>query len=400
MQPMASKRSRRSARRARPGRTNDGPSAPAGPGAYRSVPVLDPASGEVVDAPVADLIEIARERAEVRALTDEVESVAAMKRFGVLVDFVCRGRPATAAGNLTAPDAAALAGTLGLDRDVPGPPTRLGDLPETAHLFHWAVAAGFLEHRAAKVVAGPFADALEDDPVTACLKAATTLLEHGVLDGFQEGWRKSYVSALDLSMADLLVALSHAGDPVSVDPLAAEAWELVADSYGFEPDDQRERRSVHNLFRSAVAQLDDAGVVAYEDGHVHLTRLGRMIALFLDLAGDDDEDEDDLDPTDIDAESLLLMCDEEESDPEEVEDLLRAWCQSRPAEEAGDELTEAMLDLDDPDMWVLGFQALTMLEHRVADRKVRELQTDARLAPLARAWLERQTPSRRPRGGR
>ena len=34
-------------------------------------------------------------------------------------------------------------------------------------------------------------------------------------------------------MADLLVALSHARDPVSVDALATEAWELVAGSYGF-----------------------------------------------------------------------------------------------------------------------------------------------------------------------
>lgn len=351
----------------------------------------------MVEAPVAGLIEIARERAEMRALIGEAESVPAMRRFGALVDFVGRGRPATAGGNFNAADTGVLAATLGLDRDVAGSPTRLGDLPETAHLYRWAVTAGFVEHRATKIVAGPFAAALVEDPVTAWLQAVTTLLEHGVLDGFQEGWRKSYVSVLDSSMADLLVALSSAGDPVSVDALAAEAWELVAGGYGFEPDDQRERRSVHALFRSAVAQLDDAGALAYKDGRVQITQLGRMIALFVDLA--DDDEEDDLDTSDIDAESLLLICDEE-SDPDQVEDLLRAWCQSRPAEEAADELAEAMLDLDDPDIWPLGFQALTMLERTVADRKVRELQSDPRLAPMARAWLARRTSPRRPRGGR
>lgn len=359
--------------------------------------MLDTASGKVVDAPLADLIDIARERAEARALVGEAESVAAMKRFGALVDFVGQDRPATAGGNLTAPDAAALAGTLGFDRDVVGSPTRLADLPDTAHLFRWAVTAGFVEHQATKIVPGPFAAALQDDPVTAWLQAVTTLLEQGVLDGFQEGWRKSYVSVLDSSMADLLVALAQASDPVPVDTLAAEAWELVAGGYGFEPDDQREQRSVHRLFRSAVAQLDDAGVLAYHDGHVRLTRLGQMMALLVDLAGDDDEDdEDDLDPSDIDAESLLLMCDEE-SDPGEAEDLLWAWCVSRTAEEAADELVEAMLDLDDPDVWALGFQALAMLDRRVADRKVRELQSDARLAPLARAWLARRPAPGRPR---
>jgi hypothetical protein len=114
-----------------------------------------------------------------------------------------------------------------------------------------------------------------------------------------------------------------------------------------------------------------------------------MIATFLDLASDDD---DDLDLTDVDAESLLLICDEEEMEAEEVEANLRAWCESRPAKEAADELTEAMLDIDDPEIWTLGFQALAMLDRSVANRKVRELRSYPHLAPLAQAWLQQGSP--------
>ncbi len=46
-------------------------------------------------------------------------------------------------------------------------------------------------------MAGPLAPQLERDPIAAWFTAAVVLLEHGLLDGFRQGWRKSYVELFD-----------------------------------------------------------------------------------------------------------------------------------------------------------------------------------------------------------
>lgn len=343
----------------------------------------------MVDLPLSGLVEMARERAEAEALATEAGTAPAMGRFRALIDFVGTGRTATAGGNLTGSDAAGLAASLGLDRGSAPAGTALAGLPETAHLFRWALAAGFIERRGTKLVAGPMADALDEDPVTAWISAAAALIENGVLDGFQDGWRKSYVTDLDSSMGDLLIALGRVDVAVPVDSLADDAWRMVADAYGFEPDDEAERRSVRRLMTSAVAQLAHAGVVTFEDGRAGLSRLGQVLALLIDMASDDGLEDGDLDPADIDAESMLLMCEEEELEGDELRANLGAWCESRSADEAADELIEAMRDIDEPYIWALGFEALSLLDPGIAVPKVRQLRSDRRLAALAEGWLDR-----------
>ena len=81
--------------------------------------------------------------------------------------FVGGGRRATQAGKLTPADATALARRLGLGE--PAYQVRsMEDLPEVAHLVHWALAAGLLEARATRIVAGVGADVLHRDPLAAC----------------------------------------------------------------------------------------------------------------------------------------------------------------------------------------------------------------------------------------
>lgn len=87
------------------------------------------------------------------------------------------------------------------------------------------------------IVAGPVAPDLEHDPLAAWIKATVTLLENGVLDGFRQGWRKSYVEFLDANAAGLLLAVAEAGGAVPLTEIDNGAWEQVAAAYGYEPYD-------------------------------------------------------------------------------------------------------------------------------------------------------------------
>lgn len=76
--------------------------------------------------------------------------------------------------------------------------------------------------------------------------------------------------------------------------------------------------------------------------------------------------------------------------PSGTRGLLRAWCEARPAEEAAGELYEAMVDDEDPDLWRLGLEALSMIEQNVAEHAVRHLLSHPGLGPLATTLLGRQ----------
>jgi hypothetical protein len=147
----------------------------------------------------AGALRVTLDRAKARA-------APAMVRLSEVVAFVGSGRPATQAGNLKAPDAVALATRLGTREDVSGVRS-MDDLPEAAHAFRWALAPELLAARATKIVAGPWAPDLGRDPLAAWFKAATTRLEHGVLDGFRRGWRKRYIELLDAGAGPLLAAI-------------------------------------------------------------------------------------------------------------------------------------------------------------------------------------------------
>jgi hypothetical protein len=151
----------------------------------------------VLDTPLAELTESEQDRAAAEELAREALTVPGMLRLREVVRFVNDGRPATQAGNLEALDAVAAARSLRTGDDVPGPVRSMDDVPGVAHVFRWAISAELRGARGTKIVAGPRAGDLERDPLSAWSMVAIRLLEHGLLDCFQRGWRKIYVELLD-----------------------------------------------------------------------------------------------------------------------------------------------------------------------------------------------------------
>jgi hypothetical protein len=347
----------------------------------------------ILETPLAELMETEEKRTEVESLAREAAAAPVMTRLRQVVAFVGPGRPVTQAGNLKAADAVALARHLDTGESITEQVTSLRDLPVTAHAYGWAVAAGFLHVRATKVVAGPGASDLERDPLSAWLAAAVTLLNHGLLDGFRQGWRKSYVELLDQAAPGLLASLAAAGGTAPLSSIEQEGWRLVVADYGYDDNDAAERGHVERLVNTMVAQLVGLGAVARHDDDVALTELGALLGVGVALALEDDEE--DLDLVDTDAESLLATC-HEEMGPAEATAHLLAWCQARPAREAAGELCEALLDgEDDPEVWALGLEALRMLDPAVAGPALDRLASHPTLEGLASALTPRQ--SDRPR---
>ncbi len=228
---------------------------------------------------------------------------------------------------------------------------------------------------------------MERDPLAAWFRVAITLLEHGLLDGFRRGWRKSYVELLDANVAGLLAMIAEASGAVPLTASEDRGWEQVAARYGYDRDDGAERRRVVGLTGHMVAQLADVGAVARRRDDVVLTGLGSTLATVAAVTSGDGES-DELDLVDTDAQSLLLVC-VDEMEPAEATGHLLAWCQVRSADEAADELCEAMLDDDDPDVWRLGLEALAMIDPAVAEPAIRRLRPRPGLRPLVTEWRRR-----------
>jgi hypothetical protein len=225
----------------------------------------------LLEAPLVELVDTKEERAAAEHLNREALEVPAMARLRDLVAFVGPGRPGTQSGNLKPTQAMAAVAALGLGDASAGEIRSMDDLPELAHVFHWAAAAGFVAKRGTKVVAGPRALDLERDPLSAWLTAATTLLDYGLLDGFRRGWRKAYVELLDAEAGDQLAAMFEAGGAAPLAAIEHGAWEHVVLGYDLDIADDDERRHVIRLVGSMVTQLADVGIVRCHDGVVSLT---------------------------------------------------------------------------------------------------------------------------------
>ena len=241
----------------------------------------------VLSTPLVELMDSDEERAHARELTRQASLAPVIERFRQLVAFVGTGRRATQAGKLTPTDAAQLAGLLG----VTGLEVRsMEDLPEVPRLFHWAVAAELLTVRGTRILPGDWAEDLRRDPLSVWFKAATTLIEHGLLDGFRRGWRKQYVEFLDTGVPYILSAILHAGGRVPVAAIEELAWEQVAGAYGYELDDAAERRHVDRLVQAMFAELADLGAAERSDQEVQLTELGGALAVAASAVIDDDDE--------------------------------------------------------------------------------------------------------------
>jgi len=233
---------------------------------------------QVLDTPLAELMDSDEDRAHAAVLTRQADAAPAIARFRKLVAFVGSGRRATQGGKLTRADAIALGDTLGVSAPEHGVVHSMEDLPEVAHLFRWAMAADVVAISGTKVVAGSWSVELERDPLTVWFRAATALLGHGLLDGFQRGWRKHYVEFLDASVPALLAAMIEAGGEAQLAAIQNSAWEQVAESYGYDLDDSSERRWVDRLVQGIVAQLADLGAAERRGPVVTLTELGGALA--------------------------------------------------------------------------------------------------------------------------
>jgi len=245
----------------------------------------------VLDTPLPELMSTEDERAEVEALARQAVAAPAVARLREVVRFVGSARPATQAGNLKALDAMSLARRLGGCGDVLEDVRAMDDLPDVAFLFRWAMAAGLVAQQGARIVTGPIAAELERDPLAAWLRIAITLMEHGPLDGFRRGWRKSYVELLDANVAGLLAAIAESGGTVPLAEIEDSGWEQVVDHYGYEPDDHSERRTAARLIGALVNELVELGVAALQRDEVVLTGLGSLL-LAVALSDDDIDDSD------------------------------------------------------------------------------------------------------------
>lgn len=253
----------------------------------------------ILDTPLAALMGTGEERAEAEQLGADAAAAPALSRLAEVVAFVGPGRPATQAGNLRAADALALARRLDTGEEIPERVRSLDDLPDSAHDFAWAAAAGFIARTPTKVVAGPLARDLVRDPLSAWLRAATTLLESGLLGGFRQGWRKSYVELLDSAAPGLLAALVSSGGATPLVEIENQGWALVATNRGYGLDDDAERGHVVDLVRAMLSALADLGIVARRDDTVELSALGTLLACAVAISVDDEDD-----PEDVDARSL------------------------------------------------------------------------------------------------
>lgn len=174
-------------------------------------PQLTKESERVLGTPLPELMDAGRARARAEQLTRAAGAAPAIARFRTVVAFVGDGRRATQGGKLTPADTVALVEWLGMTAPGSGKLRTMDDLPWIAHLFHWALATGVLALGKTKITVGPWAEALERDPLAVWLRVSVALLEHGLLDGFQFGWRKQYVELLDAMAPSLLVAIMAAG---------------------------------------------------------------------------------------------------------------------------------------------------------------------------------------------
>jgi hypothetical protein len=206
----------------------------------------------------------------------------------VLLAFVGDGRKVTQAGKLTPANALELAGVLGV-AGLAGLEVRsMEDLPGVPRLFHWAVAAELLALRGTRVVPGSWAEDLQRDPLSFWFKAATTLLEHGLLDGFRRGWRKQYIEFLDSGVPYILSAILHAGGRVPVAAIEESVWAQVAGTYGYRLDDAAERCHVDRLVKAMFAEFEDLGAAERTDQGVQLTELGGALAVAASALIDDE----------------------------------------------------------------------------------------------------------------
>jgi hypothetical protein len=172
------------------------------------------------------------------ALSALAASAPALVQLRQLVRFVGEGRRLTSAGNLRLADGAALVPLLGTnDEFVERRPNgrrmvSTTELPELDLLFRWALRAGFLQVEGTRVVPGPAAGQLEEQPLDAWRLATMTLFEMGVLAtwfwGPRRQWLPPWVEPIDDVLIDWLCARYCEGIGLPAPALGLQLVEYLA----------------------------------------------------------------------------------------------------------------------------------------------------------------------------
>lgn len=231
----------------------------------------------MLDTPLVEMMGTEAERSQAERLAKAAAATPRLRSLGEFVDRIGEGLPATQAGNLKPRDAVALAAQLGVPGHALENVRAMDDIPEVAYLFGLSVASGLLVKRGTKVVAGPVAGDLHRDPLAAWLRVAITIIEHGPLDGFRSGWRKTYVELLDANVPGLLLEIAACDGTVGLVDIQASGWEQVVEYYDYDPDDDFERAIAFRLVGALVNELTLLGVVQTRGDDVVLTDLGSLL---------------------------------------------------------------------------------------------------------------------------
>lgn len=171
------------------------------------------------------------------ALDALAASAPALAQLRKLVRFVGEGRRLTSAGNLRLADGGELVALLGTnDEFVPWRPSgyrtaSTADLPELDLLFRWALHADFLKVEGMRVLPGPMAGQLEEQPLDAWRRATMALFDIGVLASWYWGPRRQWLlpwgELIDDAIIDWLCARYCDGGGTSKSALGLELVEYL-----------------------------------------------------------------------------------------------------------------------------------------------------------------------------
>ncbi len=330
-----------------------------------------------------------------------------LRMFEDLAGFVGSGRKLTQTGNLTLADARVLVDLLGtgeaMDETV-GDRTfktkSAAELPRLTLVFAWAKKAGILRIVHGKVVATKRGLALGRDPVGSFDRAVDGLLALGPLQAQRDpdGWFAwtEVNRLLDQMSVRLLIAPYAAHGPVPIEDIGATATNAVLGTFEFRLSDDQVEQIILTDVVDIMDAFELAGVVRRggteqpevgrrrSGGTVELTPAGVMtVRRILGDAGYDTPVAGRF--ADATAAELLLGTDKD--DFQTVYGEIMAWRQRRQPEQAASEMSDAVLELDDPALQNLALAVLGEIGVDVATPHVRRLATEPTVRGFALCWL-------------
>jgi len=340
----------------------------------------------------------------------ELEAAAAesrtLGRIARLVEYVGAGRALTQKGNLKLADGKQLVALLDTGDEFDPWRGQAYKTQSTTELFHLdlvfrvAVGAEFLSIDGNKVVAGPQADRLSEDPLGALYSTFLGLVH--VVGPTRHRWSDDtygwdwFADDLDQYLVPLLVDLYRHGEE-SIDDLFADTWEWLNEGYDLSDEPPMrvdfQRDLVEHSLRRALSHLDELGIVRVRDveevplsygtdevgGSVELTPLGtwavQRIASRITSAP--------VVGALRDGSAAELLAAAADLPTAEANAEIEAWL----AEHAGSAATELVTALPDADETGrgLGFRALLSIGADAAEA-VATLADDPRLSPYVTVW--------------